>query len=635
MEIKIIETLPQSFLQANIKEICFIVMGVDLSKSKEISLSFMDTGGFEFTNFLLQKQETKNYTGISIRDEKDLIELLDSFLSNKNKHLAQVFPNLSEGFSFFPRQYMKPITAYPNVKLNENKTTVSSWTAIYKIEIPAYNKQINNVVEYISVLNCGLEIVVSPNGEIISMKYSLLPFKTIKKEPLLQVIYDGDGVPPIIYLLNAEIQAIVPFYLAVTEELYIPATKESFLPSALFQKISPENYTSFDKDRVVTWHKRVGFNQTYFYEAYTRGGLSGGGGGVELPVGAKLIRLKPNNSSDSTTPCLCWWNGRYHLISVPEKKLGTDNVIISDVAGLVLQNDTKHLLSRIYEYYDAQKDEFNPVIDMIEKFSKRILSKEQIENGLVAINTSLKINLKDRPATISAFEKSIYKVYNPKTTNGVPFSEETLILPLSLDWFKSDELVLFKRFESVWLKNPLLGDRFVGESGESVYDDNELTAMKNEILELKEIVKVSTLKDSPEAKWLERQSPESLSPIKIIICISNNTWLFNQYRRYAESIAIENSLGPFRIPPLLSVIIHEFRISASSFLNFAKGETPEEVWTDTHIDKGYTERTWNRVNKEGLGVIEQNQNFVDHLYQAHRAYKSIALAIIISKIQSL
>lgn len=67
---------------------------------------------------------------------------------------------------------------------------------------------------------------------------------------------------------------------------------------------------------------------------------------------------------------------------------------------------------------------------------------------------------------------------------------------------------------------------------------------------------------------------------------------------------------------------------------FANGETPDGNLTDTHIPDNYTQDTWDKVNNNGFGSFQQNQNFIDHLYQAHRAYASIALAIIISKISN-
>jgi len=106
------------------------------------------------------------------------------------------------------------------------------------------------------------------------------------------------------------------------------------------------------------------------------------------------------------------------------------------------------------------------------------------------------------------------------------------------------------------------------------------------------------------------------------------------FDRYAEYIAIENSFGAFRLPPILNVIIHEFKVNSDSFLPFADGETPEGNMTDTHIPDNYTKDTWDKANDNGFGSIQKNQDFVDHLYQSHRAYASIALAIIISKISN-
>lgn len=261
------------------------------------------------------------------------------------------------------------------------------------------------------------------------------------------------------------------------------------------------------------------------------------------------------------------------------------------------------------------------------------MSKKQIEDGLVAIATSLKLNTDDKPATINILQNSIYQVYNPKINDTTHFSDETLILPLSFAWFNSDKKLL-ERFNSVWLKSSSLGNRFGGSSGEGERYEPMMSDIKMELLQLKDFVNQTSSKNSPEAKWLQTLSSTSLDNIKRFFFINDNTWQLSAFDRYAEYIAIENSFGVFRLPPILNVIIHEFKVNSESFLPFANGETPGGSSTDTHIPDNYTQDTWEKVNSVGLGAIQQNQNFVDHLYQSHRAYVSIALAIIISKISN-
>lgn len=151
----------------------------------------------------------------------------------------------------------------------------------------------------------------------------------------------------------------------------------------------------------------------------------------------------------------------------------------------------------------------------------------------------------------------------------------------------------------------------------------------------KDFVKETSIKESPESRWFQTLSTECLAKIKLIIFIADATWKFSNSVRYADYIAIENSFGVFRVPPLLNVIIHELTVNSFSFLPFASGTTPDGSGTDTHIPVNYTKAEWNKINKYGFNIIQQNQDFIDHIYQSHRAYASIALAIIISKINFL
>lgn len=151
----------------------------------------------------------------------------------------------------------------------------------------------------------------------------------------------------------------------------------------------------------------------------------------------------------------------------------------------------------------------------------------------------------------------------------------------------------------------------------------------------KDFVKETSIKESPESRWFQTLSTECLAKIKLIIFIADATWHFSEFKKYVDNIAIENSFGTFRLPLLLNVIIHELTVSSPLFLHFATGTKPDGRSTDTHILSEYTKETWNKTNLSGMSIIQYNQDFVDHLYQSHRAYASIALAVIISKTNNL
>ena len=625
---RVITTQPQSFIESNLEQLCYLITGVNPLNNKNISVSLLDNGGFQFIN--IDEQNSNKYLGSAFKNKEDFLTKINDFLGKKNEAITRAFSNQKIDFSFpfFPRQYMKPIAAFPNFANEKFGRMIKSWTDIYKLEISAYDNPTTRRSESANVANAGIEITVSSGGHIIGLKYNLLPLESRKGLPLYKVVADENEIPQLTYLLNKETNSVAPFYLATTEESYIPATRESILPTPKTNEATFFNPTDFDKGRIVVWLKRVGVKKKLKVKdaASTSKKQSDT---ITIPIGAKIIRLKPNSENDETTPCVYWWKGSYHLSSFSELNIGINNVVLSNFAGQVIQNDVEHLLSRISSYENKQT-EYEAVVKSIKDFSKKVLSKNQVQDGLVAIATSLKINVDDKPATILSLKNSLFKVYNPSVSSTAHFSDETLILPLSFGWFKSDKKLL-ERFNSVWLKSVSLGNRFEGSSGEGVRYEPMLSDIKTELLQLKDFVDQTSAKNSPEAKWLQTLSSTSLNDIKRIIFLCDNTWKLSGFDRYADYIAIENSFGAFRLPPILNVIIHELTVNSDTFLPFASGSTPEGGTTDTHIGYEYTQDTWEKVNSSGFSSIQKDQDFVDHLYQSHRAYASIALAVIISK----
>lgn len=350
---RVIQTQPQSFIEGNIERICFLLTGANPINNKDISLSLIDTGGFQFTNLLAQT--SNRYIGNAFKDKDDFLTKIKDYFSRKNEAFTKAFSNQKNDFSFpfFPLQYMKPVAAYPNLEKNEFGKVIRSWTAIYKIEIPAYDNPNTRQTEYANVSNAGIEITVCSEGQLIALKYNLLPFEERKGVSLFKVVADENEIPQLTYLLNKETNTVTPFYLATTEEAYIPATRESILPKSNDNEILFHNPTDFDRSRIVVWLKRIGLKRRLKVKDASSTKESSNNN-IQVPVGAKLIRLKPNNASDETTPCIYWLNGSYHQSFVPEANLGTNNVVLSDFAGQVVKNDVEHLINRISEYEKKQ-----------------------------------------------------------------------------------------------------------------------------------------------------------------------------------------------------------------------------------------------------------------------------------------
>ena len=381
----------------------------------------------------------------------------------------------------------------------------------------------------------------------------------------------------------------------------------------------PDRTQAFDKDEVVLWLN----NTTYPTESPYF---------MVLPKGLKVIRLgvlRPPGMRYYL--CLFWLHDLYHEVRIPASSLVKNHRLLSSSSGQVFRNDISHLLHRV-QTYRGRQTEFNQLIDSIQVFYQQpAWSLGKINEGLRQMETTLRTDLEDKPGTIRRFTEAVYEVYNPIEESGTLISEETLILPLSHEWFFSQPS-LSSIYESSF---PVLHNSLQGDSGSGIKpDDNEFALTVAETLELKRLAEENQLMDSPETTWLIDLPDDFDLQLQRIIFIDDTPWTFTSSDIYASNIALEHSFGPFRMPPVLSVIIHELSVNSSRFLNFAGGTTPDGFGTDPHISVEYTKATWEKASKDlkGLEKVKSTQDFTDHLYQSHRAHAAVALAIIINQI---
>jgi hypothetical protein len=616
---RVIQTLPQSFIEANIEKLCYAIAGVNPLNNKNVSLTFLDNGGFEFTN--LEAQTSNRFVGSAFKDKDDVLKKLTDFLRKRNEIISQAFKTVNNDFSFpfFPIQYMKPIAVFPNYTKGQFGRMIKSWTVTYKIEITAYDNPTTRRYEYANVVNSGIEITASSGGQVIGLKYNLLPLETRKGSALFKVVSDENEIPQLAYLLNKETNTVAPFYLATTEEAYIPATRESILPGASNSNLNLlNNPTDFDKNRIVVWLKRIGISKKLKAKDSSATSESNNSN-VLIPVGVKVIRLKPNSENDENTPCVFWWQGSYHESSLPERNLGNNNVVLSTLSGKVFLNDIEHLLYRIKPSLGKNK-QFDEVINFVTNKKNIQLSKQIMIDALTLYQNALLVNTNNKPETIKRFSKLVEEVYNPIGNENNKWFDELLILPLSEDWFNSDEK-LKHRYKTVWQTNGFLNN-LGGGSGAYSFTQDELSAIKDEILYLKSFITETTQTSSPEAMWLNTIDQQFLNSIRRIIFISNATWYYNKFQRYAEYIGINVSFSIFSAPPLLSVILHEFSQGDSYYYN--------DVIADPHITPEQTEQAWEEISSLPNNFeLLRDQEFTDQLYQCDVANSFISLAILL------
>lgn len=635
MQVRVIHTASQSFLESNIPDILAIILNTS-PENIFGQLSFPEDGGFIY----FRNQNIKDNPASTILKDKESVKKgLNNLFTDKNKRIVELFSNQkSDGFEtpFFPTQYLELISTTPHFNTTKKSPQLTSWSTVYKLKVPPFGANESGKTKYVTLANADLLIKIRVDGVIEEIRYNFLPLEQYQYLSLNEPAESDTETSDLIYLFNKDKRVVAPFWLSLTAQPFLSTTKFSILPEYLNRFSDKKNSIEFDENRVVVWLGTTENNKKLkIKDASSKGIIRRN---IKLPPGAKLIRLKPESAESENTPCLYWWNEKYHLSEFPEKSLISNNSIVTEYSGKILQNDIQHLLERV-KSHKGQQPEFDDVINKIEILSKKQLSKKEIENLRLLMNNKLHIDLNNKPDTIKRYREAIFSVYNP-VTNESYFSDECLIIPLTFKWFHSD-IELIKYYKSEWetsenlkdLLNPEFGGdpdnlmRGGGTSGEGLGDGQEdrINQIKQKLLELKAIVKDTTLKQSPEAQWLYSLSSEYMNNIKSIVVINDATWrLYNE--KYGDFVAIENSFGILRFPGLLSIIIHELKMSSGSFLDIRQGQY--NIGIDTHIAPSETENYWTNINHSNWNEKLSNIEAIDSLYQSHRFLASINLAII-------
>jgi hypothetical protein len=221
----------------------------------------------------------------------------------------------------------------------------------------------------------------------------------------------------------------------------------------------------------------------------------------------------------------------------------------------------------------------------------------------------------DRVSLIHHYQNLIAKAYDPVEENKKKNSENTLIIPLSVDWFKSDP-VLQTFFEKTWLSSGYDLRITVGHSGEGVVNYPEKSVdgnssyleMKELILKTKYFIKgqthISKYLESPEAKWLLSIDESQLNTSKRMIFFSPDTWTRNSStNHWAEEIPVNQSMGGIPSDYLLSVLIHEINVNSLNFLA-----------SDTHGPEEDTKALRQCIAKNGINSMPQDPETLERLF---------------------
>lgn len=614
-QITLIRTYSQDFIMSNMYFISKVLFNTNNDNTKKC-ISFLSSGGFSYYN---KPDEKKTLCPIVLKNRSQILKYLNEFFIQKNKQLQDSITSYEQnaGIVFFPIHYMQPISVTPVYIVYKSRKILQSWDIFYKIEISAFKNVSSGKTELCNLLDRGISITISTNGIVSCVKYNLLPFSHISKDEMYKVHNEIGFSPQIVYLLNTDNNLISPFYLSLSERKLIPASKQSFILQEQITEIF-KNPMEFNENRVVVW--LGGSNNSE-----VSGNDSNSKSFNIPPPGAKLIRLKPKSEYSLLTPCLYWWNGQYQFGDFLEVELSADNLIVSEYVGNVLQNEIEHLCFRLKHLKNINK-EFKDVISFVTKKRNYKIDKKKIYDVIENYRNKIFINVNNKPETIDRIASCIKAIYNPSDKFGNLWFDEVLILPLSENWFIRDD-TLNDRYLNVWRENGALNN-LVGGAGAYLYTQDEMLTIKNEILYLKSIVKTTTQKDTPEALWLDSINQDSLNSIKRIIFISEKTWHYSRFQKYADWVGVNVSFSVFNSPPLLSVILHEFSQGDSYYY--------DNITTDPHIKIDQTKAIWSKISLEKkFFILQQDPEATNQIYQANNAIALISLAILLKTIDEI
>ncbi len=409
-------------------------------------------------------------------------------------------------------------------------------------------------------------------------------------------------------------------------------TKEVALKEFIEKNKKNYNDTEFDANRVVVWLK----------EDYTpeKELLPNSNSNPEMVfAGAKLIRLKPNKES-TNTPCLFWWNNAYHIQEFPEAILGDTNEIFNDNIGIVFQNDVAHTAHRATFITKS-----NEQLDKLKKsLSEKVDTKYesgQLKSALESFKYQFRVDLDNKAETIFRLVSHVTKVYEPLDSNGESIFKQILFVPLSHEWFlkKGDDKVK-KRYQDYWIKNDGFNALQYPSGGGEVFRDNtepSYDAFFDELLKLNQLSDEdidTQRKNTIEWQWLISLTDENRKTYKTAIVFSLDAWgleinkdtkevaAISGIPSFASGIGIEQTFGIFRLPTLLTVLLHE--TSQTTF----NPTSPIPVDSHTRDTKG----VWENLSKSYSEFVDDEDKLISSIYISDYQIAAVEIMSLLNSI---
>jgi len=374
------------------------------------------------------------------------------------------------------------------------------------------------------------------------------------------------------------------------------------------------NDTEFDKNRVVVWLTKDFTPEKELLPSNTQTKTE------TVFAGAKLIRLRPATRDSELTPALFWWNNAYHIQEFSENLLGDTNEIFEDKAGMVFQNDIIHTAHRA-TFVQSNNDALTSLIKDLESKKENTYSTGELTSALSNFKYQFRVDFDDRVETINRFLTEVRKVYEPLDENGGKIFDRILYIPLTKDWFEKYDDEVKKRYETYWKKENGFNAISSSSGGEVFYKEGTPYLIPEDIYnEMKNLLKLEADEKrqlSKEWLWInELQSPED---DLTYIFFSIDAWESYSHS-FAGFVGLEQAFGVFRLPSLLTVMLHES----------SQGIKPTPIPRDSHT--GFTDDKWKELSDDFNNFKDDEEDFIRQLYVADHQIATIGAAIILSKL---
>lgn len=336
----------------------------------------------------------------------------------------------------------------------------------------------------------------------------------------------------------------------------------------------------------------------------------------KLPFGQKVVKLQP--VSNKRYRVLYWDSEKYKFALVKEEYLS--NFPVKSTINLKnnIVNEIKHLLFR--NKYDSEKTGFSAFTDLYNVIKNAIdkiesMSDDKLYAKMQEFENTLFDSNKNNVEKVDYFY-DIMNAYNLQNE-----CSNILIIPLAYDYFFSltSELEVF--FEKSILSYI---NYYRGNSGQIETDkpDEPITEDIRDCLQnLFALLEELKLIDLPEYTWLKRIFHDNDFNYKFLVFLSDNTWNFGKYTRYAEEVAALSTLSWLSFLPLYDVILHESNNCSEQLYSrlFPQG--------DCHNSTKQCKGIWENITKVSkISDLSLTTYETDWLFQNSRNLELINIA---------